>query len=70
MSHSSKSETLYTTGEAAEILGVTRRQVLRLCKEGRIRSFQGDPTNSKSPWLIPQSSIDEIMRLREAQANR
>ena len=69
MSHLSN-EKLYTTGEAGDILRLTSRQVLRLCKEGRIRAFQGDPTNPKSKWLIPQSSIDEIMRLREAQANR
>lgn len=70
MSHESNEEKLYTTGEVAEILGVTRRQVLRMCKEGRIRSFQGDPTNSKSPWLIPQSSIDSILRQRKAQLER
>ena len=71
MSQSSQREKLYTTGEVAEIIGLTRRQVLRLVKDGRIKgAFQGDPTNNLSPWLIPQSSIDAFLRLREAQANR
>lgn len=71
MSLMSNQEKLYTTGEAGEILQLTGRQVLRLCQQGRIKgAFQGDPTNHRSPWLIPQSSIEAILRLREAQANR
>lgn len=71
MSIMSNEEKRYTTAEVAKILGLTGRQVLRLCKEGRIKgAYQGDPTNHRSPWVIPQSALDSFLRLREAQANR
>ncbi len=71
MSNMSNREKQYTTAEVAEIIGLTGRQVLRLCKQGRPKgAYQGDPTNSRSPWIIPQSALDSFLRLREAQANR
>ncbi len=71
MSIMSNEEKKYTTAEVATILGLTGRQVLRMCKQGRIKgAYQGDPTNNRSPWIIPQSALDSFLRLREAQANR
>ena len=57
--------------KASEMLGMSRRQIARWCRSGRLKgSYQRDPGNSRSGWIIPFSSVEEIKMERARQAGR
>jgi excisionase family DNA binding protein len=50
---------LLTVAEAADELGITRRQVLRWIKSGRLRARK--LPGHTSPWLIRREELDAVL---------
>lgn len=55
-------ETLYTTGEAAKLLGVHTKTMYRWCRDGQITAHKTSPIGN---WRITRTALVEY-----AQANR
>lgn len=51
------------TKEAAERLGLSQSTVAKMCREGKIKGAEQD--SKGSPWHIPESTIDEIIKLKK-----
>lgn len=51
------------TKEAAERLGLKQNTVSKLCREGKIKGAEQD--SKGSPWHIPESAIEEILKLKK-----
>lgn len=52
------------TREAAERLGIPQAKVAKMCREGNIKGAEQD--SKGSPWHIPESTIDEMLKLRNS----
>ena len=50
---------LYTTGEAAKLLGVHKSAVLKWCNRGMITAHRTSP---KGHWRISKSSVEEYAK--------
>ncbi len=51
--------TTYTTGEAADILGVHKNAVLKWCKKGSITAYRTSPIGH---WRITKKTLEEYAR--------
>lgn len=51
------------TKEAAERLGLAQSTVAKFCREGKIKGAEQD--GKGSPWHIPESTIEELLRNRK-----
>lgn len=54
--------------EAARILGVSDRQIKYWLESGELRGRKVNPSHRNSPWLIERSSVDAMLKRRQAQA--
>ena len=51
--------TAYTTGEAADLLGVTATTVLKWCQAGKIKAYRTSPIGH---WRIMRDTVVEYAR--------
>jgi len=58
-----------TTRQAAQLLGVTERQVQRYVHAGLLEARQfGD--HATAPWMITDESLEQLIALRAAEPHR
>lgn len=57
-------ERLYSTGQAAEALGVSWQTINRWCKAGVLPNAQKVGEPPRAFWVIPQSDLDHVVRPR------
>ncbi len=59
-------ELFITTEEAAEILGLDPRHVLRLIQAGQLPEARKISTKRTSPFIIPTESVEALAAQRKA----
>jgi len=66
LGHMEKQSGDYNTTEVAEILSVSRHQVYRLIKSGRLKAYPDGAGNVRNSWKITRQELD---RFRNGGAN-
>lgn len=60
-------EETYRTSKAAEILKVDQTTVARWIREGEMKAIKLNPNRRNSPFLVPKSEVDRMLRLQKGE---